>query len=1689
MQENDALSQEHSPLFGEESVKSSVKKRSHVSTWLTSLLLLLILAAGAYFRFSGLNWDEYSYMHPDERFLLMVAASLTPPQSVEEYFDTAHSSFNPHNRGYTFYVYGTFPLFLARYAAEWVYEYNGMQAIADAGRFLSAFFDFLVILIVFLIGKRAYGLKVGLLAAAFYAAAVLPIQLSHFFKEDTFLNFFTGLAVYLALVILLEGRQHNKEITDGLAFEGDDVGVALLPSPALFIAFGTTVGLALASKLNAAPVAFLLPIAVLLRYNHFPLGLKKAPWNKIILYLVFAALACLVTFRIFQPYAFTGPSFWGVRLNPEWIADIQEQRAQATGDVDFPPAMQWARRSWWFSGENLIRWGLGVPLGLASAAGFLALGWLIGMVWLKKLCLEKFNGENSEKNGLLKVALHHWKQSTLLWIWAAFYFFWQSFSFNPTMRYQLPIYPIVVVFAAWGIIALWNAGKQAFSKPILGRWLQGIAVACGVIVLSATTFYAAAFWNVHNTPFTRVDASRWIYQNVLGPVTIRIQTREGVYQQPLAYPPNTLITPASPWTIPFIPQKEGLVNEVILYHVRDIDGIEGEKTLHVYITDQPNVEQTPFQARVKASFLDKPDDHFDGYRLRLDNPLMIKKDQTYFIVIAVEATRCALTMSGETIANEGDWDDSLPLRVENFDGFGGIYPPDVTFQMYWEDNKDKLARFLDVMDKADYIVITSNRQWGSLTRLPERFPLVTAYYRYLMGCPASISVEDCYRNAQVGMYKGALGFELIKVFQSNPRLAGIEFNDQYAEEAFTVYDHPKVMIFKKTFPDKSFQRQQLLSAVDLDHVLHITPKQAKPYPMNLLLPYERLIEQRNGGTWRELFDMEVWFNKVEVGSVIIWYLGCLMIGLVVYPLVHFVFGGLSDKGYPLARVVGMILWAWVAWLGSSFRIPFNRPWLLASFGIIALVSLGVAYLQRDELIKEWREKRFYYLKIEMLALIAFLFVLMIRWGNPDLWHPWKGGEKPMEFSYFNAVIKSTSFPPYDPWFAGGYINYYYYGYVIASLLVKLFGILPSIGYNLMLATLFSWIVLGAFSIVYNLQSTYRWFGGMAGAVGVALIGNLGTWRMIIRGFQQIAAPNQDIEALSQGAFSFLTRWWYTLQGLIKALAGTPLPYSPADWYWIPSRVIAAQGDVEPITEFPFFTVLYADLHAHLFALPITIVGLSWVYSFIVGSYQRKAINAKRNLLWVVASLLMGALIIGTLRPTNTWDFPTYLLLGSVGIGYAVWCNREKGQCMIKQLFPYLQIGLFLLLAFMLYDPFSRWFGQGYNALEVWRGPRTPIGDYLTHWGVFLFFIVSWMVAESIDWMEKTPLSHVRKLMPYRSLIFAVMLCSAFIMLILGIKLPMTEGLPQLPFNLGFLIFGGVSVVWFVIPLFLWAIVLFLRPQQEIHKRFVLALFSLGLLLTLFVEMFTLQGDIGRMNTVFKFYLQTWVLFGVSAAACLGWLLPSLMFDSLPNNPGTHSISTSKLIWQLFALFLVGAAALYPLTAAPAKISDRMANDAPHSLNGMTYMAYSTYNDQGIDMDLGQDYEAIYWMLQHVDGSPVIVEGNTPEYRWGSRFTIYTGLPGVVGWNWHQRQQRGFVSNEWVTDRVAEIASFYQTTNTEEAVQFLKRYQVKYIILGQLERIYYPGMGLEKFDLMNGVLWKEVFRDRDTVVYEVMNNYN
>ncbi len=119
----------------------------------------------------------------------------------------------------------------------------------------------------------------------------------------------------------------------------------------------------------------------------------------------------------------------------------------------------------------------------------------------------------------------------------------------------------------------------------------------------------------------------------------------------------------------------------------------------------------------------------------------------------------------------------------------------------------------------------------------------------------------------------------------------------------------------------------------------------------------------------------------------------------------------------------------------------------------------------------------------------------------------------------------------------------------------------------------------------------------------------------------------------------------------------------------------------------------------------------------------------------------------------------------------------------------------------------------------------------------------------------------------------------------------------------------------------------------------------------------------------------------------------------------------------------------------------------------------------------------------MQGSPVIVEANQVEYHWGTRYTVYTGLPGVVGWNWHQRQQRTITPHEWVYSRVEDVNTFYDTADLAEARDFIENYQVSYIILGQLERAKYLPEGIAKFEEGEGDLWQVVYSDQETTIYQ------
>ena len=139
-----------------------------------TLLIGSILITGFLLRVYGLNWDQSNHLHPDERFLTMVTQALKWPSSISEYFNTDISPLNPHNKNFSFFVYGTLPIFLTKFISQ-IFNFTNYNNLTLFGRTLSGFFDVLTVLLIFLIGKKVFSFKAGLISSFLYSISVLPI--------------------------------------------------------------------------------------------------------------------------------------------------------------------------------------------------------------------------------------------------------------------------------------------------------------------------------------------------------------------------------------------------------------------------------------------------------------------------------------------------------------------------------------------------------------------------------------------------------------------------------------------------------------------------------------------------------------------------------------------------------------------------------------------------------------------------------------------------------------------------------------------------------------------------------------------------------------------------------------------------------------------------------------------------------------------------------------------------------------------------------------------------------------------------------------------------------------------------------------------------------------------------------------------------------------------------------------------------------------------------------------------------------------------------------------------------------------------------------------------------------------------------------------------------------------------------
>jgi uncharacterized membrane protein len=1672
------------------------------------LTLAVILLAALGLRLYGMNWDRGYGFHPDERSIYMQSDCMyriltkapghldcptfidypeTEPglPSLGVFFDAERSALNPH-----WFPLGSIHLYSMVFIRAMIEPFGDFTAMdmRYAGRTLSALADVASILMLFLLGRRLFNSRVGLLAAGLMAAAVIHIQHSHFYRPETFIVL-ALLAAYWQMLNVIEKRRLRD-----------------------WLFLGMFVGLMFSIKVSVLPLFAPLLLTYGLRLFTRRDGSARVPSSdslyRVMGHAVAGGVVAAVVFVALTPYAIIDAGEF--IADTTWEADIAREAGKMPYTIQYigtTPFIYELRHS--------LPWALGIPL---AAAAVMGVGYSIYRT------LKRREG---------------WRGDLLLLAWILPNFLLVGGLFEVKFqRYIFPIMPFLILLGSRWMLDMVSGAKvvgmrarERLHDLRLRNRIQRLvpmgAWALVGLVVVGTLVYAVAFMGVYQRPHPAVQASRWINTNV---------------------------------------------------------------------------------------------------------PL------------------------GTAIITDNHWDEGIP----------DIYRYNVQqIPIYEGDNSSKMTRMAFDLSQGEYLVFYSNRPYGSVSRVPERFPLSSNYYHRLFNSELGYEPERAFTSypelfgvAVKNDTFNRAGLPEPEVFRGSSN-APVTLNLGYADENVANYDHPAVLVFRNV---EHKPMEEMLA-------LLLTEEGARE--PGLMLSEGDLRAQQEGGTWSEVVNEGSWTNKVPV---LAWLLLVELIYMLTLPLSFFIFRPLADRGIVLARILGILLVSYVAWLLASLHwVSFSRASMLAGLLAVGALSAVAAWRLRREMLEflraRWRLLAF----TEGLFIIAFLAFVAIRAANPDLWHPYRGGEKPMDFAYLNAILRSTYMPPYDPWLSGGYINYYYWGLFVVANLTKALGLLPSVAYNLAIPMLLALTVTAAFSIAYNvaaglgrygrgatlhlsptplsnspsrlasgshidasqgvrpqggrgsevtppghhpgdgLDSGFRrndpstkseyepinraspieyrsklgrlrsgqaptpgvwgWVRGPVGAgllaaLMVAVIGNLdGGFQLVQKGWSSV------IRGEGFGGFDF----WRSSRMIPELQDVEPSALT----FWLSDR---ANADVSPhITEFPYFSFLFADLHAHVIVIPFTLLVLGIGLALLVGLRQ----ESRR---WMAGAALALSLALGALWVINSWDYPSYLLLvlALLAVGAHLMVGRAEHD---ERVMTFAVITgaavVFSVLAFLPFHQDYETFGKLIR-VSKWQ---TPLANYWGIHGLFLFVIITFMA-----WLNRRPLASIfgmirdfiaglGSLRAYRN---GRELTPHFIPPTYGEAAGRHHGGSRVGSAYGhplqeeesrelklswepFVVPVVVAMVLYMMAAGYWTAA-FLTVLVGLAAMFVREEFSrlrdgsgyilfpviiagFGFLVQAGVEFVRIGDDIGRMNTLFKFYLEAWVLIALAASVGLWWLwrtgklsMPQIHIDDKRRAWGlgvlglglmaglafwigvrvdagrlevvpepldtleTFAISgivvfvlalgalagymTSPGVrrrlgsapFKALALGLLGvlvfSSVVYTALGTRTRLADRF-NTGDVTLDGERYMLRATHSELNTPFPLRHDYDAIQWLRRNAEGSPVVLEAHMEQYRWGGRFAIYTGMPSVLGWPWHQIQQRGDHSRV-VYDRQADVREAYNTTDIARAEALLSEYDVRYVVVGELERIVYSAQGLAKFEEMAraGAL-REAYRNEGTVIYEVL----
>ncbi len=662
----------------------------------------------------------------------------------------------------------------------------------------------------------------------------------------------------------------------------------------------------------------------------------------------------------------------------------------------------------------------------------------------------------------------------------------------------------------------------------------------------------------------------------------------------------------------------------------------------------------------------------------------------------------------------------------------------------------------------------------------------------------------------------------------------------------------------------------------------------------------------------------------QIVDVALWALLFAASGIAVWALALPALRGWPDAGLGLALTTGWIAPAWLLWFGSEAGLwPVGAA--TATCLELGLLTAGAVALRArsKEVVRLVRSRGWAMSAVLLVTVAVWLAFLVVRVSNPAI--HW--GEKPMDFSFLNAFLGARAWPPGEPWLAGLPLYYYYGGEILAAWPILLAGTFPAVGYNLMAAAV--------------------------PALAAAPLAALGL--LIARRRRAAAAWLLPVLVLLTGNLA-----WPWLLGMARSGRWF-------DMWWATSRVVPGFA----IDEYPLWTTLFADLHAHFLALPVALVAALWGW-----------VTIHRERGWPLAAVACGV-TVGVLATTNPWDI--LVVTAALAVGVVTAASRKLQAIARLALAAAVSVVAAAPWIVELVDGFDR--GIGGRGLFLTGADFAPWWAVLRHFGVFLIPLAA-LAAASLR----------------RGASVAVPLAA------LGVVAGMLFGS------------GAAAVALGLLGLFVSMAAL----SDGRTARLAWALAALGVTLVAVAERYTF---IDRMNTLFKLYNGVWWLL----AAALGLLLLS-----------ARGWRRSLLIGAWLPLEAVALVNL-PLGVVQGLRQPRMASPVP-TLNGQAFLPVRD-----------PDTWFAVRVLQGVAGSgDTVAEAAGASYAAYTRIAMHTGLATVVGWEYHL-QQRGHSLDE-ILARRRDLETLYTDPNPRHRRAVLDRYDIRWVVVGPLERATYELRG-------------------------------